>query len=85
MSHTPNEIADLFPNDGPIIHDLKARDAHFARIADEYHDINRSVHRIEAGIDTVSDAHAETVKKQRLALLDRIARAIGDARTAAAS
>lgn len=71
MSHTPHELAETF--DAAELHALKMRDAHFARLADQYHDLNREIHRIESGIEAASDERAETLKKQRLALLDEIA------------
>lgn len=73
MSHTPHELADEFPDMKDKIHDLKMNDAHFARLAEQYHEVNRQIHRIEAEVEPTSDAHAEELKKQRLALKDEIA------------
>ncbi len=72
MAHTPHELAEVFPDQKDLIHRLKMQDAHFARLADEYHEVNRAIHRIEAEIEPTSDAHAEELKKQRLALTDEI-------------
>jgi hypothetical protein len=47
--------------------------AHFARLADEYHEVNREIHRIGADVEAASDARAEELKKRRLALKDEIA------------
>ena len=44
MSHTPHELAEEFPDAVDKIHNLKQTDAHFARLVDEYHEINRDVH-----------------------------------------
>ena len=46
--HTPNELTKIFARDRKIITRLKDKDAHYARLAEEYHDVNREVHRIEA-------------------------------------
>ena len=73
MSHTPHELPDVFPNDVETIHRLKADNAHFARLADKHHEANRAIHRIETEVEPTSDAHAEDLKKQRLALQDEIA------------
>ncbi len=73
MAHTPFELADLFPDDAALIHTLKEGNAHFAKLADQHHHVNRAIHRIEAEIEPTSDAHAEDLKKQRLALQDEIA------------
>lgn len=83
MSHTPHELADEFPQDAATIHALKTEDAHFARQAERYHEVNRAIHRIEAEIEPTSDDHAEELKKQRLALVDELAAMIKAARKAA--
>ena len=51
MSHTPHELAAEFPDDTEILHELKTSDAHFARLADAYHEVNREIHRIEAMVE----------------------------------
>lgn len=83
MSHTPHELADEFPQDRDLIHRLKQDDAHFARLADEYHTVNRTIHRIESETEAASDERAEALKKERLALADQIAAMLTRARTPA--
>lgn len=83
MSHTPHELADAFPQDRDLIHRLKLEDAHFARLAEEYHAVNRTVHRIESEVEPASDERAEGMKKQRLALADELAAILAKARAAA--
>lgn len=73
MSHVPHELADEFPDAAEKIHALKLSNAHFARIADAYHEVNREIHRIEAEIEATSDAYAEELKKKRLTLKDEVA------------
>ena len=72
MTHTPHELAEEFPEFKQQLHDLKVSNSHFVKLADEYHHLNREIHRIEAGIEGVTDEHAEELKKQRLALKDEI-------------
>ncbi len=72
MTHTPHELAEEFPDDIEAIHRLKVSNAHFGRISDEYHEINREVHRIEAEIEPASDQALEELKKKRLMLKDKI-------------
>ncbi len=72
MSHTPNEIAEEFPDDQETIHRLKTTNKHFSNIFDQYHEINRKVHRIETEIEPTSDLALEGFKKKRLALKDEI-------------
>lgn len=73
MSNTPHELADAFPHDHALLHELKLGNPHFVTLADRYHAVNDEIHRIEAGIETPSDDYAETLKKKRLALVDEIA------------
>ena len=73
MSHVPHELAEEFPDAAEKIHELKLSDARFARLADAYHEVNREIHRIEAEIETTSDAYTEEQKKKRLALKDELA------------
>lgn len=82
MSHTPHELADEFPADRALLHDLKLSDAHFVTLSERYHEVNGEIHRIEAEIETPSDDYTETLKKKRLALLDEIATILAKARAA---
>lgn len=72
MSHTPHELTDEFPDQGDRIHDLRLNDAHFTKLSDEYHVINREIHRGETNVEPMDDVHLEDLKKKRLALLDEI-------------
>ncbi|MEO1221339.1 MAG: YdcH family protein [Pseudomonadota bacterium] len=81
--HTPNELTTIFRRDRELITQLKQEDRHFARLADEYHEVNREVHRIECETEAASDERTETLKKQRLALLDQITTIVTNAREAA--
>jgi len=81
--HTPNELTEIFKRDRDVLTELKRDDAHFARLADEYHAVNREVHRIEAETEAASDQRAEELKKQRLGLLDEITVIVSKARVAA--
>ncbi|MEQ8826008.1 MAG: DUF465 domain-containing protein [Filomicrobium sp.] len=72
MSHTPHELAEEFPDMKGKIHDLKLSNAHFAKLADEYHELNREIHRVEAAGINVGDDTFEDLKKKRLALKDEI-------------
>jgi uncharacterized protein YdcH (DUF465 family) len=73
MSHTPHELTDEFPDHAERIHDLCGSDAHFQKICDDYHTLNREIHRGETDIQPMDDVHLENLKKQRLKLLDEIA------------
>lgn len=81
--HTPNELTEIFKRDRDLLTRLKAEDAHYARLADQYHEVNREVHRIESEAEAASDERTEMLKKQRLALLDELTTIIGKARSPA--
>lgn len=72
MSHTPNELAEQFPEHVEKMHALKVSDAHFAKLFDEYHVLNRDIHRAETNVEPTDDFHLEDMRKKRLALLDEI-------------
>lgn len=80
MSHTPHTLADEFPGDHAVLHELKMGNPHYVTLADRYHDVNDEIHRIEAGVETPSDDYAETLKKKRLALIDEIAGLVAKAK-----
>ncbi len=72
-AHTPNELADIFPEHAETLHWLKLNDAHFARLAERHYEVNRAIHRIEIEAEPASDDRLETLKRERLHLLDEIA------------
>lgn len=72
MSHTPHELAEEFPDRVDQMSALKQSDAHFAKLFDEYHDVNRAVHRAEVDIEPTDDLHMAEIRKERLALKDQI-------------
>lgn len=59
-----------FPEHREAIHDLKTANAHFRRLFDEYHRVDREVVRIEGEIEPASDSVTEELKKRRLQLKD---------------
>lgn len=73
MSHTPHELADDFPQDVEKIHDLKTSNAHFAKLMEDYHAVNRAVHRAETGVEPMEQLEETALRKQRMHLKDQIA------------
>ena len=51
-----------------------AQTALFARLAEEYHTLNRSIHRMETNVEPADDATIEGLKKKRLNLKDEISK-----------
>lgn len=72
MSNTPHELAQEFPEHLETMHALKTGDGHFARLFDEYHEVNRAIHRAETNVEPAGDVHIETMRKQRMVLKDQI-------------
>lgn len=66
------DLLDELPEHRDTIQALRARNAHFARMFDEYHEINSRIQRIEADIEPASDFYLEDKKKRRLKLKDQL-------------
>ncbi len=73
MSHTPHELADDFPGKADLIHELKLNDGEFRHLAEEYHRVNRAVHRAETNVEPMDQFREEELRKERMHLKDRIA------------
>lgn len=73
MSHVPHELAEEFPDKTDAIHKLKESDAHFRKLFDQYHEINREIHRMETGVEPVGEDVEKEMRKKRMALKDEIA------------
>ncbi len=76
MGHTPHELAEEFPGHVEAIHNLKDINSHFARLVDEYHNINRAIHRAETNVTPTDDFNEAAMRKKRLTLKDEIWRAL---------
>jgi len=78
MTHTPHELATEFPQHVEKMHELKTNNAHFAKLADDYHILIRQIHRIETDIEPASEDFLHDLKKQRLAMLDEVSELIAE-------
>lgn len=86
MSNTPHDLTEEFPDRRERITELKTSDGHFARLADEYNELNRAIHRIETRVEPTSEDVEEELKRRRVRLKDEIARLLqGDETTDAAT
>lgn len=72
MSNTPHTLAEEFPDQMDLIHRLKTTDAHFARILQQYDQINDEIHRAETNIAPMEQLAEEQLRKRRLMLKDEI-------------
>ena len=77
MSHVPHELAAEFPDKVEKIHDLKESDAHFRKLFDDYHEINRAIHRAETNVEPTDTLNETVMRKKRMALKDAIASMLG--------
>lgn len=76
MSNTPHTLGEEFPGQLDAIHAIKASDPEFARVLEEYDEVNDRIHRAETRIDAIGDDAEAELRRRRLALKDRIAAAL---------
>jgi len=74
-----HDLVHELPEHRETIHNLKMTNNHFAKLFDEYHEVDHEVHRIETGIENTSDDYLEERKKVRLHLKDELYRIIQQA------
>ena len=79
MLNEKHDLIHELPEYRETIHNLKMTDSHFAKLFDEYHEVDHEVHRIESNIETTSDEYLESKKKQRLHLKDELFQLIKNA------
>lgn len=72
MSEGHHDLAHEFPEFRDRIHALKQENAHFTRLAGEYHDVCKELQRIDAQVETPSDQYVEELKLKRLHLKDQV-------------
>lgn len=72
MKPEKHDLHHEFPEHHERIHKLKIDNAHFAKMFEQYHDVNREVRRIEEGVENTSDEYLEDLKKKRLLLKDQL-------------
>ena len=73
MSNTPHELAEEFPGMGEKISEMKQADAHFAKLLEQYIEINRAVHRAETRVEAISEEAEVELRRKRAHLKDHIA------------
>ena len=74
MSNTPHTLQEEFPHDLDRLHELKVSNGHFARLLQDYDEVNDAVHRAETRIDLMSEADEEALRRKRSHVKDEIAR-----------
>ncbi|MCB5176275.1 YdcH family protein [Microvirga lenta] len=72
MSNAPNDLASDFPDKTDRIHQLKTSNNHFARLYDEYNELNRTIHRVETRVEPTTEDVEEDLKRRRVRLKDEL-------------
>ncbi len=67
-----HDLPSEFPEYRDKIHDLKVNDAEFARLYEQYQEIDQEIYHIEEGFENPSDEYTEQLKKKRVLLKDRL-------------
>lgn len=67
-----HDLIHEFPEYKEKIHILKTTNDHFAKLFEEYHEIEHEVRRIEEGVEVTSDDYLEEQKKKCLYLKDQL-------------
>ena len=82
MSDHGHDLHSAFPADAATLQRLKIERPDFRSIAARYHDVARIIHHIESGLEPAGDARLEELKKERVALLDRVAGLVAERKVA---
>lgn len=72
MTNTPHQLVEDFPDYADRISVLKAANPRFAKIYEEYHDVNRAIHRAEVEVEPVCDEYMDDMRKTRMSLKDEL-------------
>lgn len=72
MSNTPHELVEEFPQLADRMRQMRAENPRFSKLFDDYHAVNRAIHRAETNVEPTDDLHMEEMRKQRMVLKDEI-------------
>ncbi len=72
MTLEKHDLVHELPEYRDLIHELKMNDKHFARLFDQYHEVDHEIHRIETNAEITSDEYLEELKIKRLHLKDEL-------------
>jgi uncharacterized protein YdcH (DUF465 family) len=74
MSNTPHTLQEEFPGEAQKMTELKVGNARFAKLLEDYDEVNDKVHRAETRLDLITEEEEEGLRRQRSRLKDEIAR-----------
>lgn len=72
MQLEKHTLVNDFPEHQHTIRHLKMNDNHFAKLFNEYHELESEVHHIEKNNEPVADDYLESLKKRRVHLKDQL-------------
>lgn len=72
MQLEKHTLLNDFPEHHHTIRHLKMHDMHFAKLFDQYHELESEVHHIGRNNEPVSDAYLDSLKTQRVHLKDQL-------------
>ncbi|MBR9843244.1 MAG: YdcH family protein [Rhodobacteraceae bacterium] len=72
MSHVPHDLASEFPEFAEKMSELKVSDKHFAKLFNDYNDLNDKVHLAETNVQPREELAEVDLRKRRAALKDEV-------------
>ena len=72
MQLEKHTLLNDFPKHHHTIRHLKMNDKHFARLFDQYHQLDGEIHQIEEADGPVADDYIESLKFKRVRLKDEL-------------
>lgn len=67
-----HDLLHEFPEHRERIHQLKTGNAHFARLFEQYHEVDHAVRRMDDNTEPACDERMEALKRRRLHLKDEL-------------
>jgi uncharacterized protein YdcH (DUF465 family) len=72
MNIEKHTLVNDFPDHQHTIRHLKMNDNHFAKLFDEYHELDSEIHKLEENNQPVTDEYLESLKIRRVHLKDQL-------------
>lgn len=70
MTIEHHDLHHEFPEMSDKIRELKMKDRHFARLFEEYHDVDKEVRKIEEDVTPAADETLDALRMKRVHLKD---------------
>jgi uncharacterized protein YdcH (DUF465 family) len=72
MTDSASDLAADFPGQEERIHHLKTNNNHFARLFEEYDELNHTISRIETRVEPTTEDVEEELKRKRVRIKDEL-------------